>query len=200
MIADKRTIQRDERGPYYVRHDKNRSRKERLIESKCEICGEAMFQHVYKGEKKERYCSHPCMPVWNKNRKYSEEERRRLDLSGLRFGYAWNKGKKGISEETRRKTSLVHTGKLNEKASNWQGGKTEELERDRFRKPYKRWQRKVFSRDNFTCQGCGTKNKMLHAHHVQSFYSYPELRFDINNGITLCLNCHAKKPKSRSAA
>ena len=58
---------------------------------------------------------------------------------------------------------------------------------------YKEWRRKVYARDKYTCQypGCGAK-KNLHAHHIRKWAEYPLLRFDPNNGITLCYKCHKK--------
>jgi 5-methylcytosine-specific restriction endonuclease McrA len=41
------------------------------------------------------------------------------------------------------------------------------------------------------CQVCGNKDN-LHAHHILYRSNYPLLRYNINNGITLCVNCHAE--------
>lgn len=55
---------------------------------------------------------------------------------------------------------------------------------------YKAWRRAVFERDDFTCQTCGKRGIKLNAHHKKSYAYYPEGRYDISNGITLCEACH----------
>ena len=51
------------------------------------------------------------------------------------------------------------------------------------------WHEEVFKRDNYTCQECGSK-KQLHAHHIIPVRCCPWLAVDIDNGITLCKDCH----------
>lgn len=51
------------------------------------------------------------------------------------------------------------------------------------------WRDKVYKRDNYTCQGCGAK-KSLCAHHIVRWKDNKELRFEINNGLTVCRECH----------
>jgi hypothetical protein len=56
----------------------------------------------------------------------------------------------------------------------------------------KQWSVKIKERDEYTCQLCGeTKREILEAHHMKHKSKFPELQFDFNNGITLCLKCHA---------
>lgn len=66
----------------------------------------------------------------------------------------------------------------------WTGGK----KRRDFR--HEVWAKRVISRDNATCQKCGTTGVELHAHHIKPFIDNEDVRFDIDNGITLCHACH----------
>lgn len=57
------------------------------------------------------------------------------------------------------------------------------------------WRTQVFERDNYTCQKCGQIGVKLNAHHIIPFSKDKSLRFDISNGITLCVQCHKKDHK-----
>lgn len=46
------------------------------------------------------------------------------------------------------------------------------------------------ARDSFACRGCGAKGH-LHVHHIHEFSQHPELRLDVENGLTLCPGCHS---------
>lgn len=52
------------------------------------------------------------------------------------------------------------------------------------------WARKVISRDGAACRTCGARHVELNAHHVKSYRDHPELRLDLDNGLTLCVYCH----------
>lgn len=66
---------------------------------------------------------------------------------------------------------------------------------ERVSRKYYNWRIKVLERDHYKCQHCSSKNN-LHAHHIKRFVDYPELRFDINNGLTLCKSCHIEIHKN----
>lgn len=82
-------------------------------------------------------------------------------------------------------------GQKGEKSHLWKGGVTKENTIIRQSAEYKNWRTSVFKRDDYSCVYCGSK-KNIEADHIKQFAFYPELRFDIDNGRTLCHDCHAK--------
>lgn len=57
---------------------------------------------------------------------------------------------------------------------------------------YKLWRKAIFERDDYTCQVCGQRGVKLNAHHKKPYAYFPDLRYSIDNGITLCISCHQK--------
>ena len=126
---------------------------------------------------------------WNKDLEFSEEQKAKLNMEGLKLGLGWNKGKIGhCSEGTLRKMRESHVGKFGSKSSNWQGGISFEPYSPEFNKDLKEQIRK---RDNFTCQmpKCGIKeNGRNHSvHHLD----YDKENTNKNNLITLCVACNS---------
>ena len=79
---------------------------------------------------------------------------------------------------------------------NWKGGITDTNIKIRNSKKYKYWRESVFQRDGYICQKCFEYGGKLNAHHIKMFSTHKELRFDINNGITLCKKCHIEVHKT----
>ena|SRR3990167_5340990 len=123
----------------------------------------------------------------------------------------WNKGKPMTPEwkekirkvrlgtkaslETRMKMRL--SAKRGKDSPTWKGGLTVIGKTIRASSEYALWRESVFLRDNYTCIWCGIRSGngkavVLHADHIKPFAFYPELRFAIDNGRTLCLDCHRK--------
>lgn len=80
----------------------------------------------------------------------------------------------------------------------WRGGVTPEHRMIRKSLEYRIWREAVFARDNWCCVLCGDRSRSDHAvrleaDHIKPFAFYPELRFAINNGRTLCRPCHLKQ-------
>jgi len=126
----------------------------------------------------------------NKGRRYAEEDKKHMSLGriGMKFDDAHKKN-----------ISLSHKGILSgNKHPNWKGGKTPDYRILRHTDNYISWRKKIFEKDNYTCQhkNCefchNDKGTVLHPHHIKSFSKFKELRFDINNGITYCIGYHLK--------
>ena len=64
-----------------------------------------------------------------------------------------------------------------------------ETARKRNNYKYRDWRKNILKRDSYKCTKCGCNIK-LNVHHIKEFSKYPKLRFDLNNGITLCNECH----------
>lgn len=58
---------------------------------------------------------------------------------------------------------------------------------------HKRWSAAVKKRDNHTCQLCGTTEGRMEADHIKGFAAFPELRYELSNGRTLCILCHRQR-------
>jgi hypothetical protein len=95
------------------------------------------------------------------------------------------------TQEAKDKISKSSIGKnVGIKNGNWKGGTSRIYKNGYYSSEYINWRKNVFERDNYTCQKCG-KAEYVTAHHIKSFAKYPELRFEISNGITLCQECHS---------
>jgi len=54
------------------------------------------------------------------------------------------------------------------------------------------WSRKVRERDDYTCQRCGIRDEYRNmAHHRAPRSTRPDLRLVVENGVTLCPECHS---------
>lgn len=94
---------------------------------------------------------------------------------------------KFLTEEGRKRIIEAISGTKNK---NWKGGITSLQEKIRNSAEYKNWRRLVFKRDDYTCVWCRKKGGYLEADHIKQFAFFPELRFAVDNGRTLCKECH----------
>lgn len=104
----------------------------------------------------------------------------------------------------------ISKGQQGKKGNNWQGGKTALNKIIRESAKFNKWRMAVFSRDNWTCQKCGHRNKKgvkfkeIHPHHIKRMKDIIEENdiktfkdtgkcielWDVSNGCTLCVDCH----------
>jgi hypothetical protein len=68
--------------------------------------------------------------------------------------------------------------------------KVTESEQIRQSVEYAEWRIKVWSRDKTKCRVCGIRKDPMVAHHLDGFNIFPEKRFDVDNGVTLCDRHH----------
>lgn len=106
-------------------------------------------------------------------------------------GYSSKKIEKILNGPKARTIRLwVNKAGLTRGPCNWKGGIEPLNHKIRTSKDIEDWRLAVFERDGFRCQCCGEVGVYLNAHHILAFSKYPEQRFNINNGVTLCKNCH----------
>jgi 5-methylcytosine-specific restriction endonuclease McrA len=55
---------------------------------------------------------------------------------------------------------------------------------------YLEWRAEVLKRDLYTCQCCGSTRNKLNAHHLKSYVDNKIERLEVDNGLTLCKECH----------
>ncbi len=78
-----------------------------------------------------------------------------------------------------------------DKNPNWRGNAVGKYSRDRQSYAAKEWATKVKQRDGYKCVECGSQGP-LHSHHIVSWRRSVELRYEVSNGLTLCIPCHQK--------
>lgn len=117
---------------------------------------------------------------------------------------AWNKGMKGLllnrnfidnNPTIRGEGSRLHwnwpRGKKNHK---WKGGISNRDIHSLNNPLYRHWRRQVFERDGFKCRMANKDCDIyVQAHHILRWADFPELRYEVNNGITLCKIHHPRK-------
>jgi len=169
-----------------------RKNKTIIQTKKCLICGEKFFIYLSKYQKG-MFCSRKCKGMAQRGKNH----------------FAWKGGiKKHICiicgkifyKNNDKFCSVKCYGKwqsinrIKDKHWNWKGGKDYENKKIRNNLEYGIWRKEIYKKDRWTCRICGSKKQIV-AHHLKLFSEYPELRFDINNGITLCRSCHLKLHK-----
>ena len=183
---------------------------------KCDFCKkEGLFERYRLKMSKNNFCSSLCYGKWRiENFAKHPELRERISksLTGKKQPLdvvlkrvAKNTGKKRTPEQINRMKENMPRG---ERSYSWKGGISPLNYRLRRGGEMKRWREGVFKRDDWTCQECKNKGGSLHAHHIKQFslillenkvssleeaLNCVEL-WNLNNGITLCVECHKKIP------
>jgi hypothetical protein len=141
-----------------------------------------------------------------KGYKITEETRKKISLAKTGSKYP-NRKTRIITEEMRVKwrenlkkrkpqKGIKRLDITGENHPNWIKDRTQLKKSDRkyLDYSYMNWRRNVKKRDNSKCRlsNCDCKGQ-LESHHIFNWRDYPELRYVINNGITLCHFHHPRK-------
>ena len=176
----------------------------------CLICKTKFFKPIVESKKawqfRHKYCSRQCSYEakkgtvgWARGLTIADPRIARFKKAGIKATKGkptWNKGLKGVQIAWNK--GLKNPLWEKENNPNWRGGVTPEHHKARKSTKYKEWRVAVFERDNYTCQECTArsgngKRVILHVDHIKLFAYFPELRFDVSNGRTLCVPCHKEK-------
>lgn len=129
----------------------------------------------------------------NSGKKRTEEVKEKMRKISISLGLKppSRKGQK-MPVEFLMKQSLRLRG---DKCIFWRGGRMKNysvMEQLRKSPEYALWRTSVFQRDDYTCVVCYQRGGVLNADHIKPFSLFPELRFAIDNGRTLCVKCHRR--------
>ena len=165
-----------------------------MIKKNCKTCKKEIFHYP---SRIKLYCSVPC--VIN-SQEWIENLRQKMtgNTHGLQKGHKINLGR-WQGESTRNKIRLASIGRnVGEKNAKWIEDRTKlcrvSKQGERRTSAYFFWRKSVWVRDNWKCKMSNLDcNGKIEAHHILGWKDYPELRYDINNGITLCHFHHPRK-------
>lgn len=122
-----------------------------------------------------------------KHKPPTDETKRKMSVAHKRNPSRYWLGKKRSIEVCRK----MSEAKKGSKCHLWKGGTSKNYKTGYYSGEYRWWRKSVFERDGYTCQVCHQVGGYLTAHHIKSFAQYPELRFELTNGVTLCEDCHS---------
>ena len=173
----------------------------------CDYCGKECNTTIsHYNNNKNHFCSQKCKAKWQEENNIGENNpswkggsiKHNCDYCGKEIEIKkCNKNRSKnyyCSKECQDKhRSVIYSG---ENHPNYNPNITdEEREIKRNYAEYKDFIRGVYERDNYTCQCCGKRGYKLNAHHIYGYAEHKDLRIDLNNGVTLCEECHKKYHK-----
>lgn len=137
----------------------------------------------------------PWMKGFFKGHKHTEETKRKISEAkkGQKYPNRIYAGKKGSEHHWYGRNCIGENNPTYIK-DRTKLKRFNNIQKDRRSSAYVTWRKQVWLRDNFKCKIANPDCKgRLEAHHILGFTAYPELRYEINNGITLCHFHHPRK-------
>ena len=173
------------------------------LEIRCDYCNKKYdIKKSQYNRSEHHFCSKECMGKWQSENLNKENSplftsiKHNCDYCGKEFYIP----KREYEKKTNHFCSKECMGEwrkgrfCGENSSRWNPNITnEERELGRHISGIDEWRKSVYERDNYTCQCCGDdKGGNLNAHHLNGYNWDKEHRTDVDNGITLCEECHKK--------
>jgi hypothetical protein len=128
-------------------------------------------------------------PSFGHHKKHSDETKVKMSKN--------HKGRTGLKNSPEHREKIHQSQiknpkpvKKGEEHWNWKGGVVPLSRRIRGSKEYKLWRELVYERDDWTCQKCFKRGAELNPHHIRNFSESEADRFNLDNGITFCRDCH----------
>jgi len=135
---------------------------------------------------------------WNDNDK-RREQNRQLANKNLQTKESREKLKQvQQTKEYKLKSSMCKMGNKNGMYgivgsinAKWNPNLTDES-RIKNRRTFKnmRWRKAIIKKFNSSCAICKRELTSMYVHHLNGYTAFPAERFDINNGVCLCEDCH----------
>jgi len=189
-IAKKKGFGKWSLGKHHTKETREKMSKalignKRALGCKCSEENKKRISSLHKGKKvsketlKKMSLSSP--KVWL-GKKFSEEHKKKIGISNL--------GKKMSADAIRK----MKESKRGENHWRWYKDRTKlKKQEDRRTSAVHEWRKNIYERDNWECRINNKEcNGRIEAHHILNWVDYPELRYDINNGVTLCKYHHPR--------
>lgn len=184
----------------YHSRDTKPARPSRGQSTKCAVCSKEFYLFPREMKLGRRLCSVKCYKLF---------QRTNRPLNCINCGGEFYVSRSQEASRNRKCCSVKCRAKVYARSGSdcpfWRGGVSDQNRLIRYSARMKDWRKAVFKRDDYRCQQCGARSAKgnpvtLHAHHIKQFAYYPELRFEISNGLTLCDGCHQHTGHERRAS
>jgi len=162
------------------------------------------------------FCSRKCSAEYRESFGKGEEHRRKISETIIREGIVsgrnnpnWRGGNRilfcsecggefSFKRSTKRafcsrQCAAKSRGRYFSKENHpgWKGGiGAQKHVGKRMHTKYFEWRKTIFETDGYKCAVCGNDKPRIHAHHILEWNKYPGRRYDVNNGVTLCVLHH----------
>ena len=157
----------------------------------CPNCKQSFIAKHYSKGKYQQYCSNSCsVKAQHERKEIGFELSNPQYIDGRSTKEYICKCSNKISDYRGKKCKKCYIEELRKRV--WKGGITPINDRIRHTPRYRKWRIAVFERDDYTCIFCHQRGGRLQADHIKPFSLFPELRFELLNGRTLCMECHKK--------